>query len=510
MKKVSSILLTVILVVSSLFVGDITGMNRTEKVSASSSSYKILCWSNNLTINKVTYYFEDSKNKVKKINYKRTEECPTYNICSKEGNKSTVLVKDAERTFATNGTYLYYVKYRNYRANVYRMTLKTKKSKKIFTAPKKTSYYLCRLDAVKGKYVYYTTIPGNGDYGYHNYVYNTKTKKNKQIEKDKELEVWGNQLVFGEVRTEYANGNIYFAKLDGTKKKKIASGIDYFAYNKKFYWWEQNEKEPNQYRLGCCNKKGKAKKYLSPWTDNIDYGTQGEKYPYLTSTKKIKKDFIKQFKVRSGCSYKQSKKVYKETLKTNSNDFIKIDRGIVSYEYPQFSGKSKAIKKVNADIRKQCKAFMNSSDAKLLKKSVKTAIKKNEFTHFDDYYYYEAECEITYKKKNIVSILISSRWNVGGPYIDYGWANLTYNTKTGKRLTYKNVISGNAKKKVVKACKKYFKDYWNYDGIIASIRKKKNYEFYLKDGKAYICFGRGEVAAVYAGTPQVPVASKYK
>ena len=351
MKRVSSILLAIVISVSSVFVGDIVGINTLGQVSAGSGTYKVGSGSRNCTINKVNYYFEQSSNKVKKKNYYGVDECPTYNICSKKGNTTTVLVKDAEQTFATNGTYLYYIKYRNYRACVYRMTLKTKKVKKLFKAPKKTSYYSCTLGGVKGKYIYYTSLPDNGDLGYRTYVYNTKTKKNKLIGSDIALNIWGSRLVLQKKSTDWGNCNIYFAKLDGTKKKKVTSGRGYFVYNKKFYWWEENATNEYERRLGCCNKNGKAKKYLSPWMNDIDYGAYGEKMPYFTSTTKVKKNFIKQFDVKAGCSYKKSKKVYKDSNKTV--------RGIVSYEYPQFSGKSKAIKNVNADNRKQCKKFMN-------------------------------------------------------------------------------------------------------------------------------------------------------
>lgn len=121
----------------------------------------------------------------------------------------------------------------------------------------------------------------------------------------------------------------------------------------------------------------------------------------------------------------------------------------------------------------------------------------------------EYTCKVTYKKKNIVSICMPSEWWLGG-VVDYGWENLTYNTKTGKRLTYKDVISGNAKKKVLAACKKYYKDYPNNKEIIKAIKKKKTYQFYLQKGKAYICFGRREVTYGYAGVQAVPVTAKYK
>lgn len=292
----SSLLLAIIIAVSSLFVGDIAGMSRMEEVSAGSATYKVGNWRTNCKIGNKTFYFEASNHTVKKINCSWKEDCSTYNICVKAGKKKNVLVKDAEQSFATNGTYLYYVKYKNYRANIYRMTLKTKKSKKVLTAPKKTSYYLCLLDGIKGKYIYYTTMPDNGDLGYHIYAYNTKTKKNKQIAKDMNLHVWGNQIILSEVTTSYENINIYFAKLDGTKKRKITSAVSYFVYNNKLYWVQQRYNgsiEQCQYRLGCCDKNGKKKKTLSKWKKNIS------SIPYFDMTTKEKKKMPKRIRSKS-------------------------------------------------------------------------------------------------------------------------------------------------------------------------------------------------------------------
>lgn len=493
----SSVLLAIIIAVSSLFVGDIVGMNRMREVSAGSGGYKRVCSWKSCKINKTTYLAESSGKTVKKFIYNRVEEYGTYNIYSQKGTKKTLLVKDVEHACLTNGTYLYYVKYKNYRANVYRMALKTKKSKKVFTAPKKAAAYECGLSEMKGKYLYYITNYDNGALSYCTYMYNTKTQKNKKLGNNLNFDFWGNQLILQNGSTEVRNENIYFAKLDGTKKRKITSAAFYFIYNNKFYWVQQRYDEyieQYQYRLGCCDKNGKGKKTLSIWKQDISI-------PYFDATKKEKQKCLKQFGVQSGCTYKESRKVYKDSAKTI--------RGVLSYEYPQFAGKSKGIKKVNANIRKQCKAFMNSSSAKRFVKSVKSAIKENTFGTAWEQYSYEVTCKVTYKKKNIVSICMPYSWTEGG-VPGYGWKNLTYNTKTGKRLTYKDVISGNAKKKVLAACKKYYKDYPDNKEIIKAIKKKKTYQFYLENGKVYICFGRWEVTNIFAGSQKIPITAKYK
>ena len=124
-----------------------------------------------------------------------------------------------------------------------------------------------------------------------------------------------------------------------------------------------------------------------------------------------------------------------------------------------------------------------------------------------EHYYYESTFEITYEKDNIICISTSYNWYAGGaPY--YGKKNYTYNMKTGKKLTYKDVISGNAKKKIIKKCEEMFKDTWDYEEVMKKVKKKKSYQFYLKDGKVYVCFERGEL--VYNGAPEIEFETKYK
>ena len=67
MRKLRSILLVIIIAVSSVFVGDIAGINTISEVSASSSTYKIVNWEGSCEVNKATYYLEDSGNTVKKL-----------------------------------------------------------------------------------------------------------------------------------------------------------------------------------------------------------------------------------------------------------------------------------------------------------------------------------------------------------------------------------------------------------------------------------------------------------
>lgn len=185
-------------------------------------------------------------------------------------------------------------------------------------------------------------------------------------------------------------------------------------------------------------------------------------------------------------------------------------RGVVSYQYPQFKGTSKQIKNINKAIKKKCDAYMKSSEAKSLKNYTQESIKNNAFFSKDEKYYYSTKCKVTYNKNNIVSVAMTWNWYAGGVGND-GTYGFNYNLKTGKKLTYKDVISGNAKSKVLKAAKKFLKDYYTEQSTKAynKIKKKSSYNFYFKPKKVYICFESYELD-LGASSHQFAVAGKYK
>ena len=185
-------------------------------------------------------------------------------------------------------------------------------------------------------------------------------------------------------------------------------------------------------------------------------------------------------------------------------------RGIVSYQYPQFKGTSQNIKNINKAIKKKCDAYMKSDTAKSLKEYTETSIKNNGFYDKNEKYYYTTKCKVTYNKNNIVSVSMTWECYFGG-VINDGTYGFNYNLKTGKKLTYKDVISGNAKSKIYKAAKTFFKD---YDAdmkktALKNIQNKKSYDFYFKPNKVYICFPSYELELGTA-SQQIAVAGKYK
>ncbi|MDE7310705.1 MAG: DUF4163 domain-containing protein [Eubacterium sp.] len=199
------------------------------------------------------------------------------------------------------------------------------------------------------------------------------------------------------------------------------------------------------------------------------------------------------------------------TMKTEKAEYKDSSgrvRGIVSFEYPQFEGTSKGIQAVNQKIVKQKEKFMNSDDAKSIKQSTEWAVQNDRF--YDEYeqYFCQRFCNVTYNKNGIVSLSMLREWYGGGVHNSsvYG---LNYNLNTGKKLTVRDVISGNVKKKIEKALKKQMPEAGiSYDPSEV-VRNRKDYQFYLKDGMVYICFDSYELNQGGRGV-SFTVGGKYK
>ena len=179
--------------------------------------------------------------------------------------------------------------------------------------------------------------------------------------------------------------------------------------------------------------------------------------------------------------------------------------GVISYEYPQLKGNTKVIKKINKKIRKQRDAFFTSKKAKSLKLYLAN---KNKYWQ-NQQYFYERVCKVRYSKGNIFSFTEAETFFAGFSSHTY-YYGYNYNSKTGKTLTYKNAISGNARKKVIKATKKMLKkEAIDYNRGCKELKAKKYFEFYISPGKVYICYQPFEIGR--CGQPgMVAVKGKYK
>lgn len=181
----------------------------------------------------------------------------------------------------------------------------------------------------------------------------------------------------------------------------------------------------------------------------------------------------------------------------------------VFYKKVNLKGSSKAIKKINKVYNKDCNKFLNGESAKQIYGYAENP--NISIENYAKHLYYRAKSKITYNKNNIVSTSVSTRWFGGDPIRTekYGF---TYNVKTGKKLTLKNVCKYSKKqlKNVInKKLKKKYKNrltvnYKNY------IKNPYKLSFYLKNkNKCVITFEPGTISHGYK-FQQITVNSKYK
>ncbi len=196
-----------------------------------------------------------------------------------------------------------------------------------------------------------------------------------------------------------------------------------------------------------------------------------------------------------------------------------IVRGIVSFQYPKLKGNSKEIAKINKALENAMKVFMAHENVERIKESTLYYIDHKMFSEYTEQLYWKTTCKVTYNKNNIISMHMKEMWYAGGVYnqYDYGY---TFNLETGKTLTAIDVIGGKSEVvsgKVVSSAKKYFKtkemdidaDLWKNISNIINTYDAKKFRFYLKPGKAYICFGSYELN-MGTGWQIFSVTSKYK
>ncbi len=164
-------------------------------------------------------------------------------------------------------------------------------------------------------------------------------------------------------------------------------------------------------------------------------------------------------------------------------------RGVVSFQYPQFTGSSPAIAKINRQLRKKSQRYFQSENAENIRQSTKYSMEGGRFYDDTQQYYWTTGCQMAYAKGSIVSFHMTEEWYAGGVHNQYEYG-LNYDLSTGKKLTVKDAVGGNAKAKIQKAAKKYCKDDMAAYSIVKNTKK---YKFYFEEGKVYICYGSYEL-----------------
>ncbi|HWT74269.1 MAG TPA: DUF4163 domain-containing protein [Mobilitalea sp.] len=196
-----------------------------------------------------------------------------------------------------------------------------------------------------------------------------------------------------------------------------------------------------------------------------------------------------------------------------------IVRGIVSFQYPKLKGNSNEITEINKVLENAMTVYMADERVEWIKETTLAYIDNKAFSENTEQLYWKTTCKITYNANNIISMHMKEMWYAGGVYnqYDYGY---TFDLTTGKTLTAVDVIGGKSEEvtsKVLSSAKKYFKiknididaDLWKDISTTISAYDAKDFKFFLKPGKAYICFGSYELN-LGTGYQIFSVTSKYK
>ena len=175
---------------------------------------------------------------------------------------------------------------------------------------------------------------------------------------------------------------------------------------------------------------------------------------------------------------------YSESCKTG-----KI-KGKYTYTMPALQGTSKVVKKIN----KALKAGYTESqkDKEKLWNYVKDN-SKDDAMNRDVVYELTSTCKVRYNQKGYISFSYDHYWFTGG--VSNIWTDgMTFDLKTGKKLSVSDVVSGSNTKIRKKILAKYEKKNGELGTLgqdeILKDTKMKDFQFYLnKDGNVVVCFG---------------------
>ena len=175
---------------------------------------------------------------------------------------------------------------------------------------------------------------------------------------------------------------------------------------------------------------------------------------------------------------------YSESCKTG-----KI-KGKYTYTMPALQGTSKVVKKIN----KALKAGYTESqkDKEKLWNYVKDN-SKDDAMNRDVVYEVTSTCKVRYNQKGYISFSYDHYWFAGG--VSNIWTDgMTFDLKTGKKLSVSDVVSGSNTKIRKKILAKYEKKNGELGTLgqdeILKDTKMKDFQFYLnKDGNVVVCFG---------------------
>lgn len=159
------------------------------------------------------------------------------------------------------------------------------------------------------------------------------------------------------------------------------------------------------------------------------------------------------------------------------------------YKNVVLKGKSKAIKKINKAIQKDCTKFIKSQ-------SVKDLVNYAKDSSYDECTYkYTASSKITYNQNGIISIKVYTIWYAGG-VTNTDKYGMTFSLKTGKKLYLNQVCADKPEKIAAKLRTKILKEDPQPDLRKVTKNNVKKMDFYLKPkNKVIVCFGPYELGS---------------
>ena len=162
------------------------------------------------------------------------------------------------------------------------------------------------------------------------------------------------------------------------------------------------------------------------------------------------------------------------------------------------SGKSKLAKSIKSYSEKELKSFMYEW------KELANIAKDEDMKIYPNLYALYTDVKVQgYSKRNI-SLSSTTSENLGGPHPNHFKSFVTYNKKTGKKVSLKNVAkcsNKNFNQKVINRLNQKYKSNLFFDSYKSDIKKYKfsKYNFYYKKNKLHIYFNQYEIAPYAMG-----------
>lgn len=221
------------------------------------SSKYVVNYSENTTIKKkgISFTAKKVKNNV-------------YHLIVKKNKKTKTITKKSNCNFLTDGKILYYVNRDKklpdyqYKNTIYKYNVATGKRTKIISG---TDY---AVTGCNGSYLYYGKDEGPDGITLH--ALNLKTKKKKYMCADVgEVIVSDKYVATGTQAGDLYNYPIYTFKANGSKKKKVATGVRPLEIkNNKLYYYRVNINNW-KVRIYKCSLNGKNKKAVTGWLNKL-------------------------------------------------------------------------------------------------------------------------------------------------------------------------------------------------------------------------------------------------